>query len=289
MLKLTAFLSILLAVSVSASAYAYMAWECSDIGGGLSAYDFHINNDDGLLAGNTVTLTFSGNIVQQSGSSINSELFARIYNVLANDTYAADAFAYHPTQGTSPLFGDTFTGFRQGSDWWEMSCQSYSPQQSDIVHVAHVVMQTATYLTWDGSFTRSGQTFQASPQLSDLPRVVGRSPLTISPGESITLDAYGFFGSFEQFKWDLDYSIPGHSRDYETVPATTKGCELSYSYLQSLGLTAGHTYDIQVTAYQPGFGWLGDVRTLTITPEPATMSLLGLGAAALFRAPRRRP
>ncbi len=117
------------------------------------------------------------------------------------------------------------------------------------------------------------------PGLGDPPPVAiagGPYLLDLDITDSITLDASGSVGTLE---WDIDND--GHYGEVFGEQPT-----LTYQYLQSRGLGLG-THTIGLQAYDP-FRDDGDTAatTLTIVPEPATMSLLALGALAMLR--RRR-
>jgi len=128
-----------------------------------------------------------------------------------------------------------------------------------------------------GAGASIGHAFHLVP--TELPAANAGGPYTIALGETLVLDASLSTGGHDiaSYAWDLD-----DDGTFETDVAHWETFLASYTYLETMGLGQGE-YDIHVKVLDSvGFGDTA-TTTLTIIPEPATLSLLTLAGIALIR------
>ncbi len=101
-------------------------------------------------------------------------------------------------------------------------------------------------------------------------------PYEVGPGASILLDASGSdVPSGSTYLWEIN--------GVQFDAGTSQTYLLSYEALMAAGIGAGE-YTLNLTTNDIGLelAYNGST-TLTVVPEPATLSLLGLGVVALLR------
>ena len=101
-------------------------------------------------------------------------------------------------------------------------------------------------------------------------------PYRILIGEGVTLDGSGSEGTIDSYDWLVNDKTAG----------TGEFLDLTWLDLCELEVCGNGDYDVTLTVTGPG-GEHSDTTTLTVVPEPATLTLLG-GALAALAARRRR-
>ena len=308
--RVTFILAAVLVFAASASAAVTMDFTCNYLYGGYSAYDFYLRTTDGQLASWAANIGFQGwdyaletttRIYQvKSGTTIvNNEGWImedpeapgeylgdgwRFFKEMAGfdetiDTWTFNPFA--PIPGSNPIPGGPAlsSGYAQTMTSFAFSLGTPEGSQlGDRTPLAHVVVQGRnSCVKWTGQTARLGQDYGHSPTLGPTSNGFIEESYVISPGETLRLSSD--WHSFTQ--WDLDCGLSVDRRGFETTPDGNE--EVSYAYLLSLGLQPGSTYEIAGSNYG-GLHMRG--TTLTITPEPATLAMLALGAMTILR--RRR-
>lgn len=175
MLKYATILAVLLVAVTAVSAAPSLSYTRTDVGGGLFAYDFFIQNNDGLLASYTATLAFqagAGSTINQTKVmgivAVDKQADAILYEGTAGWTKATDTWIYSPfgdnfIPGTSPRTGDTFTGVRQGDGWFEFSTATGAGSAlGSPVNVLHLVAGGLAAGTWSGTIARSSVLYTTS-------------------------------------------------------------------------------------------------------------------------------
>ena len=138
-------------------------------------------------------------------------------------------------------------------------------------------------LTTDAQGPIGGYSYQSTVD-NQAPTADANGPyvLDLDVTTQLTLDGTGSTdpdGDIFSYMWDLD-----NNGSYETDVVDHPEVTVDYADLQALGLTVGGTYDLVLQATD--CEWLADTATttLTIIPEPGTLSLLAvLGLPVLRR------
>ena len=301
--RVTFILAAVLAFAASASAAVTVDFTCNYLYGGYNAFDFYLRTTDGQLASWAANIGFYARHCEtneqfpihqvKSGTSVvNNEGWImedpenpgewlgegwRFFEAV-NPNYDKDydTWTYNPFEprpGSNPIPGGPALSGGYAQNMMSFAFSLGAPEGSqlgDNIPLAHVVAVGADseVIAW-GSIARLGDVVP----LGQIGVPLIWPPMehyVISPGESLNLSMGG--------TWDIDGGISADRRGYET-----EGGEVGYAHLESLGLQAGHTYEIRIG----GFDSLGRENsrgtTLTITPEPATMAMLAFGGLAVLR------
>ncbi len=156
--------------------------------------------------------------------------------------------------------------------------------------LAQIVTAVGETVTMSGQAANAtGETFDLLmfPPYGSPPVADADGPYTIDVGETLTLDASGSWDDdddIDSYRWDLDGDWV-----YETDAGGQPVFSVDYAYLESLGLGVCDPfdpYDIHLKVTDIYYSFDTDDSTLTIIPEPVTLSFLVMGGLALIR--RRR-
>jgi len=296
-------LVVTLAMAATASASASLDWTETDLGSGLTGYTFYLVSDQPAGAA-YVNISFWADgseymgvqlgttINQLFGTAVNDEATAQTFlgADAPKDTWAYLPFGANAAPGYSYVVGTqgaSISGFAQTATSWTMACGSGTETPvSNGSPIANVVS--------DGDIAFAGvisidQDYLVGPPLTHYLDIYDPGVYEIGPGESIWLDPSIDDTGTEilTVDWDLDGDLPGGDADFETAMNVSGGLvdplEITYDYLVSLGMEAGNAYTIGVHATGTWGHSDTTYTTLTLVPEPATLALLGLGAAAVIR------
>jgi len=147
----------------------HLAYERTNLGGGLSGWTFYIANDDSFTAHYTVQLGFQGvdgatiqQIAYNGAMPIHTEVMANIADgggsppySKALDTWVFSPFGDNTYPGTNPLTGSALTGFYEAANAFALSCYSGpGSAMGDNASVLYVVANGD--VGWVGTITREG-------------------------------------------------------------------------------------------------------------------------------------
>jgi len=147
-----------------------LEYDAVELGGGLIAYTFRIENTDALELDYVLSLGFTGadgatirQVAYNGAMPIHTETMAQIADgggdppySQAGDTWVFSPFGDNAIPGTNPLTGEATTGFYEGANAFALSC--YSGPGSALgggVNVAQVVANGN--VEWTGTITRNGR------------------------------------------------------------------------------------------------------------------------------------
>ncbi len=290
-------LALFIVLFVSTTAFAQTVLECTvtEVDPGIYAHEITITTDQpgSSFAAN---LIFFGDIIQLNAFgivAIDYEADADAFIGMGDPPYSKDLDTWVAYPFAIYLPGSHGTGVIAGEHSYYISVGTDLNPYGSGVRLVQIVATSNVY--YAGTVSRNSQNFyQSYFGIADELMPSTGDPYQIATGDTLTLDASASLCNIDycditSYHWDLD-----DDGFFETDAGDQAIFDVDYAYLESLGLDVGGPYDITL-----GLGLTVDgydiidpfsdnfmgssITTLTIIPEPTSISLLTLTTLTLIR------